>query len=445
MLSKSDFGKDFLWGVATASYQIEGSIDVDGKGPSIWDTFSHKKGKIKNGDTGDIACDFYNRYEADLDLLKAMNLKVFRFSISWSRIFPEGTGNVNQKGLDFYHKLIDACLARDIQPWITLYHWDLPQTLQDKGGWANREIIDWFCNYVETCTKAFGDKVKNWMVFNEPAVFCILGHVLGIHAPGIKSIPKFMAATHHVCVCQGEAGRIIRQNVPNANIGTTYSCMHVEAASKSLNDLKAARRMNALLNRLYIEPALGMGYPTNGWEALSRLEPFIKDNDLEKLPFDFDFIGLQNYTQMVVKAAPAPPLMWALEESPQKRKVSEITEMGWEVYPEGMYKIIKQFDRYEKVNQIIITENGAAFKDTPINGRVQDLQRIRFFRNYLRNVLKAKREGVNITGYFVWTLMDNFEWAEGYHPRFGLVYIDYETQERIIKDSGKWFARGFDI
>ncbi len=435
---KSDFGENFLWGVATASYQIEGAKDKDGKSPSIWDTFSHTKGKIENNENADIACDFYHRYPEDLTLLKAMNFDVFRFSLAWTRILPDGIGRINQKGLDYYHRVIDKCLELGLQPWPTLYHWDLPQCLYEKGGWTNRDIVSWFTEFTDVCTREFGDKVKNWMVFNEPAVFCILGHVLGTHAPGERSVNKFMQASHHVCLSQGESGRVIRGNVADAHIGTTYSCMHTDAYSKSMSDLKAARRMNTLLNRLYIEPALGMGYPVdNGWEALKKMEKYTKGGDITKMAFDFDFIGLQNYSRMVVRAAPVPPYMWAMEVPPKKRGITQLTDMGWEVYPEGMYKILKQFGRYNK--KIIITENGSAFPDFVQKGAVHDKQRIQFFKDYLSNVLKAKQEGVDIQGYFVWTLMDNFEWAEGYRPRFGLVYIDYKTQKRIMKDSGKWF------
>ncbi len=440
--SKSDFGDDFKWGVATAAYQIEGAWQADGKSPSVWDAFTHKKGKIKNNENADVSCDFYHNYASDLAILKSLNFKVFRFSLAWTRIMPDGTGKINQKGFDFYHQVIDECLKLGLEPWITLYHWDLPQVLEDKGGWANREVIGWFSDYVDACTKEFGSKVKNWMVFNEPMAFVPLGYMLGIHAPGKKSIKKFMKGTHHVCMCQAAGGRIIRQNVPDAHIGTTFSCSHVDPKNQKPKHLKAARTIDAMFNRLFIEPALGLGYPWEDVPFLKRIKKYIQPGDEEKLAFDFDFIGLQNYSRIIATHSLIPPLVWANQVSPKKRGIpkEDLTLMGWEVYPEGIYKLMKQFDAYEGIDKIIITENGAAFTDiVQKNDTIKDDKRIQFFKDYLSNVLKAKQEGVNIQGYFVWTFLDNFEWAEGYHPRFGLVHVDFKTQQRRIKNSGLWF------
>ncbi len=437
--SSLDFGTDFKWGVATAAYQIEGAHTIDGKSPSIWDTFSHKKGTIKKGENGDIACDFYHSYEKDLDLLKSLNMTVFRFSIAWSRILPNGSGTPNQSGLDFYHRVIDACLARGIEPWITLYHWDLPQILQDKGGWKNRDAVVWFSEYANLLTKTYGEKVKNWMVFNEPSAFTALGYLIGYHAPGLKGLKNYLPTVHHVCLCQAEGGRIIRKNVANANIGTTFSCSHVDVFKSEERDGNTANRWDVLLNRLFIEPALGMGYPTESLPILRKLNKYIQPGDLEKLQFDFDFIGVQNYTREVVKANAFIPYMKGLEIKPVKRDAKEITEMGWEVYPEGIYKILKQFAAYPGVKKIFVTENGCAFPDEVVNGKVNDTKRIDFYQRYLKEVLRAKKDGVNIGGYFSWTLLDNFEWSEGFKPRFGLVHVDFKTQKRIIKDSGYWF------
>ena len=384
--SQLDFGPDFKWGVATSAFQIEGAHELDGKSASIWDTFSHKKGKIKTGENGDVACDFYHSYEQDLDLLKSLNMTVFRFSISWCRVLPNGTGEPNQKGIDFYHRVIDACLERGLEPWLTLYHWDLPQVLQDQGGWKNRDSLAWFSEYAELVSKNFGSKVKNWMVFNEPSAFTALGYLIGYHAPGLKGFKNFLPTVHHVCLAQAEGGRIIRKNVPAAQIGTTYSCAHVDYYTSEKHDKKSAERWDVLLNRLFIEPALGMGYPTASFPILKKL-----------------------------------------------------TVMGWEVYPEGIYQIIKQFAAYPGVKKIIVTENGCAFPDEVILGKVKDLKRIDYYQRYLKQVLRAKQEGVNIGGYFCWTLLDNFEWSEGFSPRFGLVHVDFKTQKRLIKDSGYWF------
>lgn len=437
--SSLDFGTDFKWGVATAAYQIEGAHNIDGKSHSIWDTFSHKKGAIKTGENGDIACDFYHSYEKDLDLLKSLNMTVFRFSIAWSRILPNGSGTANQSGLNFYHRVIDACLARGIEPWITLYHWDLPQILQDKGGWKNRDAVVWFSEYANLLTKTYGEKVKNWMVFNEPSAFTALGYLIGYHAPGLKGLKNFLPTVHHVCLCQAEGGRIIRKNVANANIGTTFSCSHVDVYKSEERDGNSASRWDVLLNRLFIEPALGMGYPTESLPILRKLNKYIQPGDLEKLQFDFDFIGVQNYTREVVKANAFIPYMKGLEIKPIKRGAKEITEMGWEVYPEGIYKILKQFAAYPGVKKIFVTENGCAFPDEVVNGKVIDIKRVDFYQRYLKEVLRAKKDGVNIGGYFSWTLLDNFEWSEGFKPRFGLVHVDFKTQKRIIKDSGYWF------
>jgi len=443
-LKASDFGKDFLWGAACAAYQVEGAWDKDGRGPSIWDTFSHKKGKVHNNDNGDVASDFYHRYKEDITLLKALNFKVFRFSISWSRIFPNGIGKINQKGVEFYHQVIDECLKQNIQPWITLYHWDLPQVLEDKGGWANRDIVNWFLNYVDFCTREYGSKVKNWMVMNEPAAFVGIGYMMGYHAPGKKSVSKFLKATHHACLAMAEGGRKIKSNVPKSNVGTTFSCSHIDPYRSGLKDFKAVTRMDALLNRLYIEPSLGMGYPYDAIPALKKIEKYFKPGDKEKLIFDFDFIGLQNYFRVVAKKSMFPPFLWAKQISAQKREMP-VNEMGFEIYPEGMYKVLKQFSEYKKIKNIIVTENGACFKDKIEGENILDEKRIHFFKSYLSNVLKAKKEGVPVSGYFVWSLTDNFEWSEGYEPRFGLIYIDFNTQKRRVKDSGYWFKEFLSI
>jgi beta-glucosidase len=440
--SKTDFGKDFLWGVATAAYQIEGAWDADGKSPSIWDTFSNYKNgkKIKNRDNGNIACDFYNRYNEDIAFIKQMNMQVNRFSLSWSRIKPQGTGTINQKGVDFYHRLIDRTLELGLQPWITLYHWDLPQILEDKGGWVNRDVINWFSEYTEFCTKEYGDKVKDWMILNEPMAFTGAGYMVGVHAPGKKGLKNFIPAVHHATMCQAEGGRIVRNMVKDANIGSTFSVSYVEPKNDKGKNQRAATRLDALINRLFIEPSLGMGYPLNDFKGLRMLDKYIKDGDEQKLAFDFDFHGLQNYTRNVARHALFPPVLWANEVPPKKRGVEEITEMNWEVYPEGIYHLLKRFGEYKGVKNVIVTENGAAFPDVVNNGEVNDSKRVKFLQDYLKQVLRAKQEGVPVNGYFVWSLMDNFEWAEGYHPRFGLVHVDFETQKRTLKDSGKWFS-----
>jgi beta-glucosidase len=440
-LSKADFGKNFKWGVATAAYQIEGAWNVDGKGPSIWDTFTHQPGKIKNKENGDIACDFYNQYPHDIDLVRQLNMDVFRFSTAWSRILPEGTGTINQKGLDYYNRVVDTCLQAGIEPWVTLYHWDLPQALEDRGGWANREIINWFGEYVEVVTKNLGDRVKNWMVFNEPAAFTGLGYLTGTHAPGKKSLGKYPKTVHHVILCQAEGGRIIRNMVPNAHVGTTYSMSAIHPKQNTPQHQGAARRLDALLNRLFIEPALGLGYPSSDFSFIKSMEKQMQEGDDKKMVFDFDFHGVQNYFRIVATHSAFPPVLWANQVKPKKLVANEadLTDMKWEVYPEGIYEVIQKLAAYKGVKKIFVTENGAAFPDVVENNQVHDVRRVQFFKDYLAQVLKAKNEGAPVEGYFVWSLLDNFEWAEGFHPRFGLVHVDYSTQQRIIKDSGLWF------
>lgn len=439
LMSKEDFGEDFRWGVATAAFQIEGAVAEDGRGPSIWDTFTSLKGKIKNGHHAQIACDFYNRYESDIELAAEMGFKEFRFSLSWSRILPEGTGRINDAGVSFYNRVIDTCLSLGLEPWITLYHWDLPQALEDRGGWKDRQVVDWFSAYVQLAAENFGDRVKNWIVLNEPMAVAGLGYTTGMHAPGKKGLFNFLPVVHHLALCQAEGGRILRKLVDGANIGTAFSCSHVQPYTQRPKDLRAAQRADALMNRLFVEPTLGLGYPSDVFPFLKGIDKYMKPGDAEKLIFDFDFIGLQNYFRVIVKHSYFAPVMWLEEVSARKRNVP-LTAMGWEVAPDGMYEILKQFGRYEGIRQIIVSENGVAYDDITDGEKVEDHQRITFFQEYLANILKAKQEGVNVTGYLAWSLLDNFEWAEGYGPRFGLVYVDYENQQRIVKDSGKWFS-----
>jgi len=437
-LNKNQFGEDFLWGVSTAAFQIEGAHDSDGKGSSIWDVFTSQKGKIKNGHHALTACDFYNSYQDDINLIKELNIPNFRFSISWPRIMPTGIHPVNQAGIDYYNKIIDSLLASGIEPWITLYHWDLPHALEVKGGWTNRESVSWFSEYVEVCAQYFGDRVKNWMVINEPSVFTGAGYFLGIHAPGKKGITNYLKAMHHVTLATAAGAKTLRNRVPDANIGTTFSCTHIEPATESSKDIEAAKRVDTLLNRTFIEPILGLGYPQKDLPVLKKLTNYILEDDLNNLDFDFDFIGLQCYTREVVKSAMLIPYIGAELVSAEKRNVIS-TEMGWEVYPPALYHILKKFNEYEGIRKIIITENGAAFPDTVTNGKVFDIKRTHYIQDHLEQILKAKSEGLNVEGYFVWSLTDNFEWAEGYNARFGLIHVDFETQKRTIKNSGLWF------
>ncbi len=439
LFTKEDFGADFKWGVSTAAYQIEGGHTADGKGLSIWDEFVKRRRKIANNEHGNIACDFYNHYADDIALLYKMGIPNYRFSISWSRILPQGIGPLNHKGIDFYNRVIDFCLELGIEPWVTLYHWDLPHELQKKGGWTNRDVIHWLGYYVDCCVKQFGDRVKNWMVLNEPMVFTGAGYFLGVHAPGKKGLASFLAAAHHAALCQAEGGRIIKTLCKDCKVGTTFSYSHIEPYSNTQRDITAAKKADAILNRLFLEPLLGMGYPSKDVKVLERIERFMYPGDEGKLAFDMDFIGLQNYTRELVRYSPFIPFVQAKIISAKKRN-AEHTLMNWEVYPDCIYESLKRLSRYKGIKEIIITENGAAFNDELDNGCVQDGKRKYFLQSHMHKMLQAKEEGVNVTGYFVWTLMDNFEWAEGYRPRFGLVYVDFATQQRIIKSSGEWYS-----
>lgn len=438
---KADFGSDFQWGVSSAAFQTEGAWDVHDKGPSIWDTFTRLKGKIKNGHRADIASDFYHRYREDVTFVKEMNIPNFRFSISWPRILPNGTGSPNIEGLDFYDRLVDHCLQQGVNPWVTLYHWDLPQRLQDKGGWTNRDVLSWLEEFAAHVAGRIGDRVKRWMVLNEPTVFTGAGYFFGVHAPGLTGLRNFFPAAHHAALAMGRVGRLLHSIVPAAVVGSTFSCSSIHPATNSRRDREAAKRADALINRLFIEPVLGLGYPVADLKALKGIEKYMQAGDDALLPFDFDFIGIQNYTREVVGHSYFVPYLKARILPAKSRRVQPVTNMGWEVYPESIYEMIKKFGAYQNVPKLYITENGSAFTDTVANSEVADPQRLQYLQSHLAQVLRAKREGLNVHGYFVWTLTDNFEWAEGYGPRFGLVHVDFETQQRILKESGKWYGR----
>jgi beta-glucosidase len=440
-INKESFGTDFNWGVSTAAFQIEGAAQKHGKGLSIWDDFITKnKSRLKN-QHADIACDYYHKYPEDIYLIKSLNIPNYRFSLSWSRILPNGTGKINQQGIDFYKRIIDYCLELNIEPWITLYHWDLPLALQQKGGWSNRDVVDWFSDYVELCVKQFGYAVKNWIVLNEPMVFTGAGYFLGVHAPGIKNLEKFLGAVHHAALCQSAGAKIIKSISEKNKVGTSISYSHIEPYRMFHDkDEQAAKRVDAILNRLFLDPLVGRGYPINDLPFLNNIEKYIKQNDESNLSFDMDFIGLQNYTREMVKFSPIIPLVHAKIIKASKRKVDSYTLMDWEVYPRSIYLSLKRLNEYHEIKQIIITENGAAFTDSVHEGKINDNKRQKYIEDHIAQVYQAKKEGVKVGGYFVWTLTDNFEWAEGYLPKFGLIHVDFSTQKRTIKDSGHWYS-----
>lgn len=434
-ISAKKFPKNFVWGVATSAYQTEGAHKKHGKQASIWDTFTNAK-KFKNGNAN-VATDFYHNYKSDIKAIKELNLDAFRFSISWPRIFPNGVGEPNPKGVAFYHKVIDFCLKNNIEPWITLYHWDLPQTLEDQGGWTNRDILDWFSHFAEFCSKEYGPMVKKWFVLNEPMSFVGLGYFMGIHAPGKTGLRNFLPAAHHATLCQSIGGRILRKNIPDASIGTTFSCSVVSPKNFFRRHQNAAKRLDALLNRFFIEPSLGLGYPTDQIPGLKRIEKYFKPGDQELMQFDFDFIGIQYYFRIVAQHSLLPPILFA-NQIPAAKRNAKTSVLGMEIYPKGLSKMIKQFSQYKNVKEIYISESGVCYDEELKNGKINDKNRISYLKKTFKICSKAIRKGVALKGYFIWTLVDNFEWADGFKPRFGIIYNDFETQKRTIKKSGLW-------
>jgi beta-glucosidase len=444
------FPDDFTWGVATASYQIEGSVEADGRQPSIWDTFSNTPGKVNNGDTGAVACDHYHRYADDVTLIKhQLGVDAYRFSIAWPRILPEGTGRINQAGLDFYSRLVDALLEAGITPYATLYHWDLPQALEDAGGWPVRATADAYVRYADVVCKALGDRVKHWMTFNEPWVFTYLGYGIGYHAPGRADWGDYLKAVHHFLIAHAGAVPAIRAHCPDATVGLVVNPTWADPVSSSEADQAAAQRQMDFQNRWFLDPIYKGAYPEDlaARYAKHGFMPDIHDGDMTMIQGAPDFLGVNFYTREVVRHADDANLL-ELESIPQS---GDHTAMGWEVYPQGIYNVLTWLHNTYAPAQIMITENGAAFDDTlSDDGAVHDPRRQAFYAQYLAQVHRAIQDGVPVSGYFAWSLMDNFEWAEGYDKRFGLVYVDYETQERIVKDSGQWYAQtiannGFDL
>jgi beta-glucosidase len=444
--SECIFPKGFIWGAATASYQIEGAWREDDKGESIWDRFAHTPGKIKNGDTGDAACDSYHRWREDIALAQAMNLGSYRFSIAWPRIQPSGSGAPNQKALDCYRRIVDALLEAHIRPFVTLYHWDLPQALEDAGGWPNRDTADRYADYVQVVAQALGDRVSSWMLFNEPSVFTYSGYLEGRHAPGRQSILDFLRATHTVNLAQGEGFRALKAARPAARVGTAFNMSAIEPATSSEADKLAAERAHAITNVWFVEPALRGRYP----EALTFLpERFmgIRSGDLEKTRAALDFLGINLYYRTIASAPGAMevashPQDWLFPVKVETGGDGPKTDIGWEVWPKALYDMVMRVTRDYNRPVIEITESGCAYNDGPeAGGAIHDARRIAYHSQYLAALAQSIADGADVRGYHAWSLIDNFEWAEGFSQRFGLSYVDYETQARTIKDSGRWYAR----
>lgn len=442
MVRRSEFGDDFTWGVATAAYQIEGFPEADGKGASIWDEFTHRvdargRTKIEDGTTGDVATESYVRYPEDLDLVSELGFGAYRFSLSWPRIQPDGRGKVNRAGIDHYRRMLEACLERGIEPWVTLYHWDLPQALGADGGWTDRETAFRFAEFCALAAEELGDLVPHWMVLNEPLSFTSLGYLMGQHAPGAKGLSSFLAAAHHANLALAHGARAVRAARPDADIGTTNYLTAPIGVGPGPLARQAERAASAVMNRLFLEPAMGLGYPTDDAPILRRIEKYVRGDDLADLAVDLDFMGVQYYTQLKARWLPIPGL-WTVPTFGADDSL-ERTSMGWEVRPVGLGKVLDLVHSYGRYDRIVVTEGGASFHDELVNGRVHDDRRIAYYESHLREVANALDRGVPVEGYFAWSLLDNFEWAAGYMPRFGLVYVDYPTQQRTIKNSGYWF------
>jgi beta-glucosidase len=434
------FPAGFEWGVSTASVQIEGGAFDDGKGESIWDRFA-RQGKIKGGpDAVNVTCDHYHRWREDVDLLAQLGVGVYRFSIAWPRIYPDGGSSLNQKGLDFYRRLITALIEKGIQPAVTLYHWDLPQALQDKGGWLNRDTALRFAEYSATLFREFGNTVPRWMTLNEPFIVVASGHLLGENAPGLRRPFSAMQVAHHLLLGHGEAVKAFRQLVPaGSQIGLTNFLWDHQSASSDAKDRAAAIRADGMISRWFLDPIFRGHYPEDVLRWFNRrfAGPKVKDGDMETIAQPIDFLGVQYYSRMLHRANPWNPLTGFAQVEP---KGVPTTAMGWELYPEGLYKLLLRLKKDYGNIPLVVTENGAAYADqVSPDGAVHDPDRILYLKDHIRAVGRALEAGVNVQGYYVWTFMDNLEWHQGTSKRFGLVHVDFDTLKRTIKDSGCWF------
>ncbi len=439
-MSEIVFPEGFLWGTATSSYQIEGAYNEDGKGLSNWDVFSHKPGKIKDGTTGDVACDHYHRYEEDIKLMKELGYKAYRFSISWPRIYPEGKGKINEKGLDFYKRLTDKLLENNIIPFPTIYHWDMPYVIEKKGGWYKRETAFYLADYAETVINALKDKIKFWITLNEPIVVYLLAHVLGEHPPAHKKFIKSLIIPHHLLLSHGLIVERIRAISSGLMTGITNAFIAAYPSTNDEGDILATEKAKDYMYRLFMDPIYKGKYPESFEKNIFfklKVGKYL-EGDLKLISQKTDFLGVNYYTRLLIKRSSAPFIKFI----PIRAKYPGIknTDMGWEVYPEGLYDLLISIKKDYNNPVIYITENGAAYKDEVVNGEVIDNERLEYIKQHLIAVKKAIDDGVNLKGYFVWSFMDNFEWVEGLSKRFGLVYVDYTTQKRIVKKSGYWYG-----
>ncbi len=432
------FPDGFLWGTATAAYQIEGAVDEDGRTPSIWDTFSHTPGAVLRGDTGDVACDHYHRWRDDVDLLDDLGVNAYRFSIAWPRVIPEPGGNVNPKGLDFYEGLVDELLNRGITPVVTLYHWDLPQYLQDLGGWANRDTAYRFGDYVAAVAERLGDRVPYWLTLNEPYCSAFVGHAMGLHAPGVRDEAVAVRALHHLLLAHGIGAQRLREQGVSGKAGITCNLTAPYAASDAPEDLAAARRLDLYENRLFLDPLFKGQYPADAREYFRGVTAFdfVEDGDMVTIAQPLDFFGINYYEQHAVQADPDDGVRgWRRVPDPDP------TIVGIGVHPEGLHSVLTRVAREYTPLPLIVTETGIALHDyVDPDGLVRDDERIAFYESHIRAARQAIDDGVPLVGFFPWSLLDDFEWSWGYGYRYGMHYVDYATQARIPKDSARWFA-----
>jgi beta-glucosidase len=436
-LARSDFASDFLWGCSTSAYQIEGGATADGRVASIWDTFCARAGTIRDGSSGAVACDHFHRWPEDLDIGRGLGLNAYRFSVSWPRIFSEAGGKPNRKGIDFYDRLVDGMLERGLQPWLTLYHWDLPQFLQERGGWAERGTVHAFVEFADIMSAALGDRVKQWITHNEPWCTAIHGHFEGVHAPGVTDFKTALQVSHHVLLSHGLALPAIRANVPGAQAGIALSLHPLRAASNKPADIAATHRHDGLRNRWFLDPLYGRGYPADILEYCAASAPRVLAGDLEAIAAPTDFLGVNYYFPEIIEDAPgAAPLGARVVAPPDVLR----TAFGWEVSPAGLTELVARIQRDYAPGPLYITENGSTWDDfVDAHGEIDDTERRDYLVRHLAAVRDAIAQGIPVKGYFAWSLLDNFEWAEGYIRRFGLTHVDFATQQRRLKLSGKWY------
>ena len=439
-MSKLEFPEGFVWGAATSAYQIEGAWDEDGKGESIWDRFVHTPYHVVDGATGDVACDHYHRTAQDVQLMQSLGLKTYRFSVSWPRILPLGRGEVNEKGLDFYDRLVDELLSAGIPPTVNLFHWDLPQALQDAGGWVNRESADWFAEYARVVFERLGDRVRRWITANEPRVAAFLGYGSGLHAPGLHDYTRAYQAAHHLLLAHGKAVQVFRAGGQDGRIGVVHDLAHFIPASDREEDVAACRRAYEQDIGQFLEPIFRRRYPEALHRWIGPQRPRVEDGDMDVIGQPIDFLGINYYkTHRVSFAIGEAPLNARLE--PVSAPGWGLTEMGWGVNPAGLKAVLLDVMETYDNPPIYVSENGCAFPDAPDeDGFVADWARVNYLRGHVRAIHEAIQVGADVRGYFVWSLMDNLEWAMGYGPRFGIVRVDFETLERVPKRSALWYS-----